>query len=241
MNVLQTFEGGANLVGMIAEPTSATHGAWVRGTNSASAGRRALRIVMPLGTAVEILEQCDMRSFAGTGAVVCQQTQLSNPEQEVCFLKQRRQWLKVEDVQPDLIHCKSLELALNYHERMIRFAFHIPPKNGNDGQQLQEWEWLLKCRRYIHKWIDLIVQEKKRQMQLPDDMWPPWPRRSEVKDVYEMPMVMWLSKKKKTVCKPNNDGQPLPADGGTWYYYPNNYYMMPPRGGFGMQSGVHEC
>ena len=196
---------------------------------------------MPLGMAVEILEQCDLKIFACEGAAQLQQTKLSNPKQRVCFLKQRPEWLKVEDVQPDSIHCKSLELALNYHERMIRFAFHIPPKNGNDGQQLEEWEWLLKCRRYIQKWIDLIVQEKKRQMQLPEDFWPPWPPRSEVKDVYEMPMVMWLSKKKKTVCKPNNDGQPLPADGGTWYYYPNNYYMMPPRGGFGMQSGEYEC
>ena len=229
---------------MIAEPTSATHGAWVRGTHSASGGRRALRIVMPLGMAVEILERCDLKTFACEGAAELQQTKLSNPKQAVCFKKERPQWLKVEDVQPDLIHCTSLELALNYHERMMRFAFHIPPNNGNDGQQLEEREWLWKCRRYIQKWIDLIVQEKKRQMQLPEDFWPPWPPRSEVKNVYEMPMVMWLSKKKKknTVCEPNNDGQPLPADGGMWHYYPNNYYMMPPRGGFGMQSGVvHEC
>ena len=149
MNELQTFEGGANLVGMIAEPTSATHGAWVRGTNSASGGRRALRIVMPLGMAVEILERCDLKTFACEGAAELQQTKLSNPNQAVCFLKQRPQWLKVEDVQRNLIHCKSLELALNYHERMIRFAFHIPPKNGNDGQQLEVGEWLRKCRRYI--------------------------------------------------------------------------------------------
>ena len=150
----------------------------------------------------------------------------------VCFPHQRRFMIQVTDVQHDRIHCKGLELALNYHERMIRFAFHIPPKNGNDGQQLDDGDWLRKCSRYIQKWIDLIIQEKKRQMQLPDDFWPPsWPPRSEVKTVYQMPMVMWLSKeKKKTVCKPNNDGQPLPADGGTWHYYPNNYYMMPPSG-----------
>ena len=240
VEVLDTFEGGHNLVGTYEEPPSATHVSWVRGTNSASGGRRALRIVMPLRMAVEILEHCDMRSFAGEGAAELRQTKLSNPKQAVCFLKQRRQWLTVEDVQPDLIHCKSLELALNYHERMIRFAFHIPPKNGNDGQQLDDGDWLRKCSRYIQKWIDLIVQEKKRQMQLPDDFWPPWPPRSEVKNVYDMPMVMWLSKKKKTVCKPNNDGQPLPADCGMWHYYRNNYCMMPPNG-FGLQSGEWSC
>ena len=113
----------------------------------------------------------------------------------VCFLHQRRFMIQVTDVQHDRIHCKVLELALNYHQRMIRYAFRIPPKNGNDGQQLEDGEWLQKCRRYIEKWIDLIIQEKQWQMQLPDDMWPPWPPRSEVKNVYEMPVVMWLSRR----------------------------------------------
>ena len=145
--------------------------------------------------AVEILERCDLKTFACEGAAELLQTKLSNPKQAVCFLRQRRQWFEVANVQPDWIHCKSLELALNYHERMIRFAFHIPPKNGNDGQQLDDGEWLQKCSRYIHKWIHLIVQEKKGQMQLPDDFWPPWPTRSEVASVYDMPMVMWLSRR----------------------------------------------
>ena len=139
------------------------------------------------------------------------------------------------DVQPNWVHCKSLELALNYHQRMIRYEFRIPPNNGNDGQQLEDGEWLQKCGRYILKWLDLIIQEKRRQMQLPDDFWPPWPPRSEVKCVTEMPIVMWLSKEKKTVCTPNDDGQTLPAVGGTWH---SNYYM--PRD-FGMQSGEWSC
>ena len=128
-----------------------------------------MRIVMPLRMAVEILEQCDMRSSAGTGAVVCWPTDLSNPAQEVCFLRRKCQWVTVADVQHDRIHCKVLELGLNYHQRMIRYAFRIPPNIGNDGQQLDDGEWLRKCRRYIEKWLKLIIQEKKRQMQLPDD------------------------------------------------------------------------
>ena len=147
-------------------------------------------IVMRLRMAVEMLERCDIRTFAETGAAVCQPTDLSNPAQEVCFLNQRR-FLN----QHDRIHCKVLELALNYHQRMIRYAFRIPPKIGNDGQQLEDGEWLQKCRRYIEKWIDLIIQEKQWQMQLPDDMWPPWPPRSEVEKVGDMPIVMWLSRR----------------------------------------------
>ena len=112
---------------MYGEPPSATHVSWVRGTNSASAGRRALRIVMRLRMAVEILDHCDLRSFADTGVVVCWQTDLSNPAQNVCFLNQRRDMIQVKDVQHDRIHCKVLELALNYHQRMIRYAFRIPP------------------------------------------------------------------------------------------------------------------
>ena len=220
---------------MYEKPPSATHVAWVRGTNSASGGRRALRIVMPLGMAVEILEQCDLKIFACEGAAELRQTKLSNPAQEVCFLKRRCEWFTVANVQPDWIHCKSLELALNYHQRMIRYAFRIPPKNGNDGQQLEVGEWLRKCQRYIHKLLHLIIQEKKRQMQLPDDMWLLWPPRSEVASVFDMPMVMWLSKEKKTVCNPNNDGQTLPADGGTWHH---NYYIP---NGFGMQFGDYSC
>ena len=84
---------------------------------------------------------------------------------------------------------------MNYHQRMIRYAFRIPPKIGNDGQQLEDGEWPWKCRRYIEKWLKLIIQEKQRQMQLPDDFWPPWPTRSEVASVYAMPIVMWLSRR----------------------------------------------
>ena len=188
---------------------------------------------MPLGMAVEILEQCDMRNFAGTGAVVCQPTDLSNPAQEVCFLNQRRDMIQVKYVQHDRIHCKVLELALNYHERMIPYAFRVPPTVGKYGRLLEDAEWLQKCSRYIEKWIDLINKEKQWQdMHTPEHMWPPWPPRSEVESVFDMPMVMWLSKEKKTVCTPDNDGQTLPADGGTWYHH--NYYMP---SGFGMQSG----
>ena len=87
-------------------------------------------IVMPLRMGVEILERCDIRSFAGTCAVVCQPTDLGNPAQSVCFLKKRREMIPVTNAQPNWIHCKSLELELNYQQRMIRYAIRIPQKIG---------------------------------------------------------------------------------------------------------------
>ena len=100
----------------------------------------------------------------------------------VCFLHQRRFMIQVRDVQHDRIHCKGLELALNYHERMIRYAFRVPPHVGTYGRLLEDAEWLRKCSRYIEKWIDLIIKEKQWQkMHTPEHMWPPWPPRSEVK------------------------------------------------------------
>ena len=158
------------------EPDLANHDAWTIGTNnSGSGGKRPLRIVMRLQMALDILKHGDL----------------------VCFLHQRRFMIQVTDVQHDRIHCKVLELALNYHERMLRHAFRVPPNNGPYCQQLETGGWLRKCSRYIHKWIDLIISEKNRQMQLPDDMWPPWSPRSEVANVFDMPIVMWLSKEKK--------------------------------------------
>ena len=99
----------------------------------------------------------------------------------VCFLHQRRFMIQVTDVQHDRIHCKVLELALNYHERMIPYAFRVPPTVGKYGRLLEDVEWLQKCSRYIEKWIDLIIKEKQGQMHTPEHMWPPWPPRSEVK------------------------------------------------------------
>ena len=162
-----------------------------------------MRIVMPLRMAVEILERCGMRSFAETGAVVCRPTELGNPAQSVCFLHQRRFMIRVTDVQHDRrIHCKVLELALNYHQRMIRYAFRVPPKVSKYGRLLEDAEWLRKCSRYIHKLIDLIIQENQWQkMHTPEHMWPPWPPRSEVDTVGNMPIVMWLSRREKKACK----------------------------------------
>ena len=52
-------------------------------------------------------------------------------------------------------------------------------------------------KEYICQWIELLVAEKRRQMNITDRaLWPqrlPWP----VRNVYDMPIVLWMSKAKQ--------------------------------------------
>ena len=255
MGELDTFEGGSGLVLTIPEPKSFTHDAWVKGVNSASGSLRSMRIVMPLGMALEILQKCNLNIFTTqAGAVECWPHEVQSPEQEVCFLNRKTlngelccSPMKVTDVQREVpegerkIHCKSVELPLNYHQRMIRYTFRTPPKTGERGETLEPAEWLQKCNRYIKQWMDLIIAEKKRQMHLPEDLWPPWPPRSSVSDVMTMPMVMWLSKaprenktrkrKREDQTCPAHRGPPPPPPA------PHTVYHHDMPGGFGMSGG----
>ena len=154
---------------------------------------------MTLDMALDILQKRDMFVFThqAGGAVECHQNQLKNPRQEVRWLNEREDMIQVSHVQRHKVHCKVVELALNYHERMVRYAFRTPSRTAEDGSWLDQAEWNAKCHRYMEKWIDLIVSEKKRQMHAAEHMWPPWPLRSEVSDVWDMPIVMWLSSEPK--------------------------------------------
>ena len=200
MAELATFEGALSpLVFPLPEPESFTHTAWEKGTNSSS-GSKALRIVMPLAMFCDIVEKADLSIFTSqAGGVECRPDQLRFPHHEVKFLNWKfNQKFEITQVQRDVpadqrkIHCKTIELPLNYHERMQRYQFRVPPKRDLDDEK-----WREKCNRYLQKWIDLIITEKKRQMHMPIECWPPWPPREVVKDVMTMPMVIWLSKPKK--------------------------------------------
>ena len=85
MEKLNTFEGGENLVFKIPEPRSCNY-AWTRGTNSAAGSLRSMRIVMPLGMALDILQKADLNIFQQAGAVECWPGELTSPNQEVRFL-----------------------------------------------------------------------------------------------------------------------------------------------------------
>ena len=142
---------------------------------------------MPVGMAVDILEHADISVFVGQGgAVECERGDLKSPDCLVYFLKDHLcQTMVVRDVW-DKVHCKTLGLPLNFHQEMVRYQFRTPPK-----ENLSRDEWLTKCNRYIRLWIDFIVAEKKRQMNMPSEMWPwmPWKPQS----VWSMPIVLWRS------------------------------------------------
>ena len=95
----------------------------------------------------------------------------------------------MKQVDADKVHCNTLELALNYHEVMIRYQFRTPKKDlGIARQALLE-----KCRRYVNMWIELILADKRRQMHASREIWPHW-MPWEVNTVWDMPIVLWLSK-----------------------------------------------
>ena len=120
----------------------------------------------------------------------CQVDQLRAPDCPVYFLKGRLSEMQLENVQSN-VHCKTLELPLNFHQVMVRYQFRTPGKERG----MRRGEWLKKCSRYIKQWIELIIAEKGRQMQAPNEMWPHW-MPWEATTVWDMPIVLWLSKPK---------------------------------------------
>ena len=174
----------------LTEPKGAGHLSWKKGINTSSS-IRALRIAVPLGMAIDILECADIEAFADQSGVECCLNDLRHPQHKVHFLKlPHAQVLELEKVNESKMHCKTLELALNYHQRMIRYQFRTPSKG-----ELTRPAWLEKCRRYLKMWIELIITEKVRQLHFSPEMWPPSPPWG-VRDVYDMPIVLWLSKPK---------------------------------------------
>ena len=187
---LNYFEGGTNLVSWLPSPP-ADHAHWKKGVNTAGGSMRTLRMLMPLGMAIDILEHADMSVFVeAAGGVECQPDQLRNPDHPVYFLKDGELTaMRVKDVQSK-VHCKTVELPLNFHQVMVRYQFRTPGKGD-----LSRKEWLEKCSRYKQMWIELIIAEKRRQMHAPNEMWPSW-IPWEVKTTWSMPIVLWLSKPK---------------------------------------------
>ena len=149
-----------------------------------------MRMLMPLAMAVDILEHADMSVFVdAAGAVECRPDQLQGPDHPVYFLKDGEPTeMRVKDVQSK-VHCKTVELPLNFHRVMVRYQFRTPGKGA-----LPRKEWHEKCSRYIKMWMELMIVEKRRQMQAPPEMWPhpriPW----QVTNQWSMPIVLWLSK-----------------------------------------------
>ena len=147
----------------LAEPEGAGHISWQKGINTSSS-IRAWRIAVPVGMAIDILESADIGAFADKSGVECCLADLQYPEQQGHFLRPDPQVLELKDVNESKVHCKTLELELNYHQRMLRYQFHTPSRKSEDGRELTRPEWLAKCERYLKDWIELIYTENVRQL-----------------------------------------------------------------------------
>ena len=190
---MKNFEGGSNLVNVLPEPGRG-HNSWKNGTNTAS-GSRAVRILMPLGMAIDILEHADMAVFAYQGGTQCSIDHLRFPDTPVWWINAGTLTrMSVRDVNAKVVHCKVVELPLNYHQVMVRYQFRTPPKSG-----LTNEKWFDCCSTYFKMWIELLIAEKRRQMHASAEKWPkvPW----EVDGIFSMPIVLWLSKKRSNERK----------------------------------------
>ncbi|MDA8584198.1 hypothetical protein N9L68_08175 [bacterium] len=133
---LSSFEGGVNLVNWLPEPPE-THDVWNNGINTAGGSMRALRVLMPVGMAIDILEHADMSVFVEkAGAVECRWDQLrvrlrgkggrcgvplgpvAEPRLPGVCLKERPEQFTAAGVNRMKVHCKTVELPLNYHRVM---------------------------------------------------------------------------------------------------------------------------
>ena len=86
-------------------------------------------------------------------------------------------------------------------------------------------------------WIEFIITEKVRQLHFSPEMWPPTPPWG-VTTVYDMPIVLWLSKEKgqKRTAAPD-DGHT--AAGNDGHRHTAAGFGM--SGDSGLVSGDHSC
>ena len=158
---LMRFNGGANLVLELQEPSSFDHNLCQNGVSTASRPMRALRILMPLGMMIDIMEQANMSLFTNSGgAVECEVSDLRCPDRQLWHLNRGRPTEIVLRGVCSMEHCKTVEFPLNYEQATIRYSFSTPPKRGMLVQ-----EWLKLCEQYVKLWMELLIAENRRQMQ----------------------------------------------------------------------------
>ena len=124
---------------------------------------------MQFGMAIDILEHAGIHLFVGNGGgVECWPGQLWGPNTPVYLLRDEPTWAMKVKYLHSKVHCKTLELPLNFRQVMGRYQFRTPGKPYGMSREA----WLEKCRRYFKSWVDLLKAEKTRQMALPSEMWP---------------------------------------------------------------------
>ena len=98
---------------------------------------------MPVGMAIDILENADIEPFSDQSGVEGCLADLRHPQHQVHFRRlPLTQVMDLEKLNESNMHCKTLELALNYHQRMIRYQFRTPSRRSEDGRELTRPAWL---------------------------------------------------------------------------------------------------
>ena len=182
LRALKTFEGSTCSFIAMADHQSPTHMSWDKGLMG-TRSYVSLRCLMPLGVAWEIIQSADRERFRVNATIQVDIGRLSHENQTTSVYWLTKQKLipsSLADLFGSRIITKTIEFSLNFNEQMHRIQ--LSPFGGDHEG----------CGRYIEMLSDALVSEKHRQMQIEDARPPlPW----EVKDVWGMPVVLWIHKR----------------------------------------------
>jgi len=186
LHALQMFEGRSTCsFKHLEDHQEPKHPSWAKGLMGTQ-NNVSLRCLMPLGVALEIIKNAERDRFMEDAAIEVDIGRLSHESQTtpVYWLKQQKLMSSsLAGLFGSRISTKTIEFSLNFNEQMRRIQ--LSP-TGRDQE---------RCDRYIKALIDALVSEKRRQMQIRDEMHPlPW-EVIDVKDMGTMPIVLWIRKR----------------------------------------------
>ena len=180
LHELKTFEGVTCSLNHLDDHLSPTHESWAKGLMGTKKNR-ALRCLMPLSLALEIIKSADRERFMVDAVIEVDIGRLPHENQTVYWLKEQK-WItsSFAGLFGSRIITKTIEFSLNFNEQMHRIQLSPTGRNKE------------RCDRYIKALNAALASEKLRQMQIKDAR-PllPW----EVEDVWTMPAVLWIHKR----------------------------------------------
>ena len=178
----------------LAQPKDRTHYTWQRGSHGGS-----VRMLVKVNQVIEIFDNFDYKAFVQNKGIATHLSKLTDTS--AYFLKEGRA-LKTDlrEYQPKtgMVFIKQLEIRLDYERTLERFQLHATPrlKDKTMSKEKAESMRLEQCTKDTKLWIKFIELEKMRQQQTDPDspLWPARPSLWQPRNVYEMPIVVWIKK-----------------------------------------------
>ena len=157
---------------------------------------RCMRLLLPLGLVLQLLHKASIPDFMHRGLLITQLEHLSENERmsRVLWLKKRtheRPFCEFVDTQ---VVWSTFELSCDFRKSMHRIQLSAFGRGGRPHQ-----EWYEAGKRFLDALCDLLLLEKKRQMQSPE--FPRVPLPWSVKDVMTMPVVLWVRTLKRATAR----------------------------------------